>query len=157
MNGRQHLSPPSENRGGWGTLFVGITTESKSWERRVKGGAPGCQNTYVGPESPRLGQYFFTVRGDTRIPSFSDSSSATRSCPQVGLLLAISTINRRMSFGNGGLPPRDFHRQNRRKAWRCQPIKVSGFTLTRALFQSNSWAISSSEIRAGSSNRRGLI
>src|SRR5262249_60089487 len=74
-----------------------------------------CPDTYLGPES-RLGQYFFTVRGDTRIPSFSDSSSATRSCPQVGLLLAISTIKRRMSFGNGGLPPRDFQCQTRRKA-----------------------------------------
>ena len=51
------------------------------------------------------------VRGDTRIPSLSDSSSATRSCPHVGLLTAISAINCWIFFGSRGLPPRDFQRQ----------------------------------------------
>jgi transposase-like protein len=46
----------------------------------------------LGPEFKPSGQYFLTVRGDTRIPSLSKSSSATRSCPQVGLLVAISAI-----------------------------------------------------------------
>src|SRR5919198_4266438 len=47
-------------------------------------------------------------------PSLSESSLATRSCPQVGLLVAISTISRRIFFANRGLPPRDFQRQ---KSW----------------------------------------
>src|SRR5207245_6084995 len=38
----------------------------------------------------------------------------------------------------GGLPTGlDFQRQNRRKALRCQPIKVAGFTIINALRQSN--------------------
>ena len=35
---------------------------------------------------------------------------------------------------------RDFHRQNRRNPFRCQRTSVSGFTTTRAFFQSNSRA-----------------
>jgi hypothetical protein len=39
----------------------------------------------------------------------------------------------------GGLPfGRDFHRQNKRKPFRCQRMSVSDFTTTSASFQSNS-------------------
>lgn len=49
----------------------------------------------------------------------------------------ISTIGSLRSLGNLGRPPRHFHRQKSRKACRCQPIRVSGFTTTRALRQEN--------------------
>src|SRR5438874_298369 len=70
------------------------------------------EETLRGPELIPSGQYFFTVRGETKIPSLSDNSSATRSCPQVGLSIAISAINFCIFLGSRGLPPRDFQRQN---------------------------------------------
>ena len=46
----------------------------------------------------------------------------------------MSRINWRISSGTFGLPlrDRDFHFQNKRKPARCQPITVSGFTITEA-------------------------
>src|SRR5215831_2267743 len=44
------------------------------------------------------------VRGETRIPSFSCSSWAMRSSPQVVFSAAISRISRRISFARRGLP-----------------------------------------------------
>src|SRR5262249_41969983 len=116
-----------------------------------------CPDTRLGPESKSLGQYFLTVRGDTRIPSLSESSSATRSCPQVGLLVAISAISRRMSFGSRGLPARDRQLQNSLKPLRCQRIRVSGLTITRASFQSNSRDQNTRDSRAASFSLRGRI
>src|SRR3954466_5988532 len=60
-----------------------------------------------------------------------------RSSPQVGFSVAIRWIKHRSSAEIGGLPTGlDFQRQNRRKAVRCQPIRVAGFTITKALRQS---------------------
>jgi hypothetical protein len=63
------------------------------------------------PES--LGQYFRTVRGETQILSFKDSSSAMRSSPQVTFSSTIRAISWRISFGSAGRPPRDFLRQDK--------------------------------------------
>ena len=52
--------------------------------------------------------------------------------------IAMRRINRLNSIGTAGLPAGlDFHRQNRRKAVRCQLISVAGFTMTKASRQSN--------------------
>jgi hypothetical protein len=57
-----------------------------------------------------------------------------RSSPQVGFSATIRRISRLISPDIGGLPSgRDFQRQKRRKAARCQPINVAGFTITKAL------------------------
>src|SRR5215469_1831291 len=59
-----------------------------------------------------LRRYFATVRGETRIPSFSFNSLAMRSSPQVGFSLANSRINPWRFFGKGGRPgDLDFQRQ----------------------------------------------
>ena len=81
--------------------------------------------------------YLATVRGETRRPSLSSNSSAIRFSPQLGFSAAIWRITSLKLPDNGGLPTgRDFHRQNRRKAFRCQPIKVTGLTMTKASRQS---------------------
>src|SRR3954465_11535923 len=81
--------------------------------------------------------YFLTVRGESRIWSLSQSSSAIRSSPQVRFSAAIRRINRLTSAATGGRPTGlDFQRQNRRNAARCQPINVAGLTMTNALRQS---------------------
>jgi len=78
-----------------------------------------------------------TVRGESRIWSFSNSSSAIRSSPHVGFSAAIRQIKCLISAFTGGRPTSlDFQRQNRRRAARCQPINVSGLTITKALRQS---------------------
>jgi hypothetical protein len=82
--------------------------------------------------------YLPTVRGESRIWSFTKSSSAIRSSPQVGFSAAIRRIKPISSGETGGLPTGlDSQRQNFRKAARCQPIKVAGLTITKALRQSN--------------------
>src|SRR5215469_4075011 len=70
------------------------------------------------------------------MPSFTESSEATRACPQVGFSRAICTMSLRMFSGIRGRPACDFHFQNNLKPLRCQPIKVSGLTMTKASFQS---------------------
>src|SRR5262245_58922724 len=55
--------------------------------------------------------YRLTVRGETRIPSFTRSSAAIRSSPHVRLATAIVLISRCRSAGIGGRPgARDFQR-----------------------------------------------
>jgi hypothetical protein len=97
-----------------------------------------------------------SARGESKMPSLSESS-ATRSWPQVGFSRAMRTINSRISWGTGGLPGRDFQRQNSRKPFRCQPSRVPGFTTIRAFFQSNSRDHSTKLHRAASVSGRGLI
>src|SRR5579863_3619015 len=81
--------------------------------------------------------YFLTVRGESRIWSLNQSSSAIRSSPQVRFSAAIRPIKRRTSADIGGRPTGlDFQRQKRRNAARCQPTKVAGLTITKALRQS---------------------
>jgi hypothetical protein len=76
----------------------------------------------TGPSSRR---YLPTVRGETRMVSFSFNSLAIRSSPQVGFSAAISRISLRRSLGIPGLPgSRDFQRQRRRNPLRrCQRMK----------------------------------
>src|ERR1039458_685152 len=106
-----------------------------------------CEDVRVRPAPPsRLGQYLPTVRGETRMPSFSESSSATRSSPQVMFSLTIRAMSWRMSLGSGGRPPRDFQRQYSLKALRCQRTKVLGVTTMSASFRS--------EERRGGKERR---
>lgn len=63
---------------------------------------------------------------------------ASRSSPQVGFSAAMRRIKPIRSCETGGLPTGlDFQRQNFRKPARCQPIKVAGLTITKALRQSN--------------------
>jgi hypothetical protein len=82
--------------------------------------------------------YLATVREESRIWSFNNSSSVMRFSPQVGFSAArrpfkslISVVTRGLSTGL------DFQRQKWRNAARCQPIKVAGLTITNALRQSN--------------------
>jgi len=63
----------------------------------------------------------------------------------------------RKSLGIRGLPGRDFHFQNKRNAWRCQPINVAGLTMRSADFHSKKRDQKTSEKRAASVNRLGLI
>ena len=68
------------------------------------------------------------------MPNFTESSAATRACPQVGFSFAICTMSLRMFSGSRGRPACDFHFQNNLKPLRCQPIKVSGLTIHQGLF-----------------------
>ena len=59
--------------------------------------------------------------------------------------------------GTGGRPlGRDFQRQNKRKPFRCQRMRVSGFTTTSAFFQSNILASAAIVNRVALSVRRGV-
>ena len=70
--------------------------------------------------------YLLIVRGETRMPSFRSSSFAICSSPQMGFLLAIFRIRLLRFLGRGGRPIlRDFQRQNKRNASRCQRVKVA--------------------------------
>src|SRR6516225_9004165 len=68
------------------------------------------------------------------MPNFTESSEATRAWPQVGFSCAICTMSLRMFSGIRGRPACDLHFQNNLKPLRCQPIKVSGLTMTKASF-----------------------
>jgi hypothetical protein len=81
------------------------------------------------------------------MPSLSDSSSATRSCPHVGLLISISAISCCMFLGSRGLPPRDFQRcrqkcdQHSPAQRPCLPLAYLGFAPHRpAGLQDPHWA-----------------
>src|SRR5499427_595852 len=92
----------------------------RCWGPGVRTGPPTCK-------------YFSTVRGETRIPSFSFNSLAMRSSPQVTFSAAICRINCRRFFGKQGLPVGfDFQRQNSRNPLRCQRMSVSAWTFTSA-------------------------
>src|ERR1700757_934810 len=83
-----------------------------------------CEDVLLPPlGSLSCGQYARTVRGETKIPSFTDSSAAMRSSPQVGFSCTMRTISWRRFSGIRGLPNRDFLRQNSLNPWRCQPKK----------------------------------
>src|ERR1700751_4593083 len=66
------------------------------------------------------------------MPSFKESSFATRSSPQVTFSLTIRAMSCRISFGTGGRPPRDFQRQYHLNPLRCQRRKVLVLTTTSA-------------------------
>jgi len=101
--------------------------------------------------------YRRTVRGDTRIPSFTSSSDAIRSWPHPRFAAAMSAINCRRSAGNRGRPRGlDFHRQNSRNPFRCHRMSVSGFTTVRSRRRSISRDSAASVTRVASSARRGF-
>src|SRR5215813_7269364 len=108
----------------------------------------------AGPPSRR---YFSTVRGETRIPSFSFSSLAMRSSPQVAFSAAISRIRRRRSLGRRGRPiGLDFQRQNSRNRWRCQRTSVGSLIFTSASRHGNMRLRVAINQRVESLARRGL-
>src|SRR5215470_4313294 len=89
------------------------------------------------------------------MPNFTESSEATRAWPQVGFSCAICTMSLRMFSGIRGRPACDFHFHNNLKPLRCQPIKVSGLTMTKASFQSQRRDQRMRQTRAESFNRLG--
>jgi len=118
----------------------------------------GCPTLAELPRGLPRFRYLPTVRGETRMPNFSDSSLAIRSSPHVGFSRAIRNTKSRRSFGSGGRPPlRDFHRQKILTAVRCHPTKVSGFTITNASRQSKNFASATIARRNDAVVRRGLI
>jgi hypothetical protein len=89
----------------------------------------------------KTSRYFPTVRGEIRMPSFTDSSSAILSSPQLGFSWAICRTSFRIFFGSAGRPRlRDFHRQNIRNAVRCHLMNVSDLAIAKALRQSKNLA-----------------
>src|SRR5262245_52848207 len=98
-----------------------------------------------------------TVRGETRIPSFTKSSEAIRSSPHMRLAAAISAINRRRLAGTCGRPGGlDSHRQNSPNPFRCHRINVSGLTTVRSWRHWIKRVSPTSASRIASSARRGL-
>lgn len=82
----------------------------------------------------RLCRYFWTVRFDTRMPSFS-SSPRMRSAPQSLFSRAIRWMSSRVSLDSADLRvllALDFRFHNRRKPSRCQRMIVSGLTSSKA-------------------------
>src|SRR4051794_7462146 len=82
--------------------------------------------------------YLATVGSVISIPSLSNSP-CIRGAPHSGLLRFIIRIKSRISCGTArrpGFPRRTFQVQYRRKPMRCQAMTVSGFTISRADFQS---------------------
>ena len=78
--------------------------------------------------------HVFGDRGLTNFDAELEELTVDPGAPQRGLARLMSRINWRISSGTFGLPPqdRDFQRQNKRKPARCQPITLSGFTITKA-------------------------
>ena len=77
-------------------------------------------------------RYLDTVASETSMPSFR-SSPWIRGAPHSGFSRLMRLMRARTSRGIGGRPPlrrRDFHVQYSRKPFRCQPMTVSGFTIT---------------------------
>lgn len=101
--------------------------------------------------------YFLTVRGETRIPNFTNSSLAMRSSPHKGLSVAIRRINWRSSSGIDGRPDRDLYRQNRRHPARCQRTTVSGRTTITQDRQSHILESQARLARVAASIRRGFV
>src|SRR5215468_6206314 len=87
--------------------------------------------------------YLPTLVSPTLMPSLS-SSLWIREAPHSRLSRLILRMSTRTSAATSGRPDRPwrtFHVQNRRKPCRCQPITVSGLTITRAERQSrHTWA-----------------
>ena len=94
--------------------------------RQVCDGGFGCRTMYL-----------VTVAWLTSMPSFNNSPWM-RGAPHNGFSQLIRWMSSRISFevrGRPGFPWQDFHFQKRRNPWRCQPMTVSGLTMTRASFQ----------------------
>ena len=91
------------------------------------------------------------------MPSFKESSFATRSSPQVTFSLTIRAMSCRISFGSGGRPPRDFQHQYHLNPLRCQRMKVLVLTTTSAAGQSNRRDQNNRHKREASRSRRGRI
>ena len=78
-----------------------------------------------------------TAASETSKPSIL-SSPWIRGAPHNGFSRDIRRISPRTSLDTGGrpgFPRRDFRVQKRRKPFRCQPITVSGLTITRISLQ----------------------
>jgi hypothetical protein len=109
------------------------------------------------PRGPPRSRYLPTVRGETRMPNFSDNSSAIRPSPHVGFSRAMWRTSSQISFGSSGRPGlRDFHRQNILNALRCHLTNVSGFMIARAPCQSKNFARATIARRVGTVVRRGF-
>ncbi len=85
------------------------------------------------PRRGRFGMYLRTVRGETRRPSFSSSSLAIRSSPQIGFSVAIRRISWRSSGGIGGHPCLERRRgyyphSPASRPWRPRALRVAGDT-----------------------------
>lgn len=82
--------------------------------------------------------YFLTAPLLARMSSFNNSPWI-RLVRYVRLLIAISSIKAMVSVEIGGLPrlPCDFLCQNNLNPCLCQPIRVSGFTTTKASRQAS--------------------
>ena len=81
--------------------------------------------------------YLDTAASETSKPSIL-SSPWIRGAPHNGFSRDIRRISPRTSLDTGGrpgFPRRDFRVQKRRKPFRCQPITVSGLTITRISLQ----------------------
>ena len=100
--------------------------------------------------------YLRTVRGETRIFSFTSSSLAMRSSPHSGFSCAILRINARNSTGFGGRPVLHLYRQKRRHPSRCQRKMVAGRTRITASRQSKSLVNSARLTRVNASTFRTL-
>ena len=77
-------------------------------------------------------RYLDTVASETSMPSFR-SSPWIRGAPHSGFSRLMRLMRARTSPGIDGRPPlrrRDVHVQYSRKPFRCQPMTVSGFTIT---------------------------
>src|SRR6185369_17981897 len=83
-----------------------------------------------------LGRYFRMVAVDAFSPSFANSSRI-RGLPQVGLSAHILRMSRINSASFPGRPGRrrDFQRQNILNPARCQPIRVSGWKISKGVLQ----------------------
>ena len=85
-----------------------------------------------------LRRYLPTVRGETRMVSFSFNSLEMRSYTPGRILRGHLPGQSAPLLGVRGLPTgRDFQRQRRRNPMRCQRMKVSGWTFTRASRHAN--------------------
>ena len=83
------------------------------------------------------GMYLDTAASETSKPCIL-SSPWIRGAPHNGFSRDIRRISPRTSLDTGGrpgFPRRDFRVQKRRKPFRCQPITVSGLTITRISLQ----------------------
>ncbi len=112
---------------------------------------------------PAIGDALGAAGWLTSMPSFNNSPWM-RGAPHNEFSRLIRRMSSRISFevrGRPGFPWRDFHFQNTRNPWRCQPMTVSGLTMTAdfptAYFGSRADAMSwvEPEILERSQRRRG--
>ena len=102
--------------------------------------------------------YLDTAASETSKPSIL-SSPWIRGAPHNGFSRDIRRISPRNSLDTGGrpgFPRRDFRVQKRRKPFRCQPITVSGLTITRISLQPDHSRDRTTQKRR-SANRQGNV